>query len=133
MFHLAAVVSAEAEADFDKGLRVNLEGTRAVLEACRALGSAPRFIYSSSLAVYGGDLPPAVSDDTPLRPQTSYGAHKAIGELLVGDYTRKGFIDGRALGCPRSSCGPAGPTAPPRPGCHRSSASRSRAPKWSVR
>jgi nucleoside-diphosphate-sugar epimerase len=97
IFHFAAVVSAEAEADMDKGIRVNLDGTRAVLEACRALGTAPRFIYSSSLAVYGGDLPPAVGDDTPLRPQTSYGAHKAIGELLVGDYTRKGFIDGRAL------------------------------------
>jgi D-erythronate 2-dehydrogenase len=97
VFHLAAVVSAEAEADTDAGYRVNLDGTRAVLEACRALGTRPRLIFASSLAVYGGDMPPAIADDTPLTPQTSYGAQKAIGELLVSDYSRKGFIDGRAL------------------------------------
>jgi D-erythronate 2-dehydrogenase len=100
VFHFAAVVSAEAEADTDKGLRVNLDGTRAVLEACRALGTAPRLVFASSLAVYGGALPPAVGDDTPLRPQTSYGAAKAIGELLVNDWSRKGYIDGRALRFP---------------------------------
>ena len=96
VFHLAAVVSGQAEADTDIGLRVNLDGTRAVLEACRALGTRPRLIFASSLAVYGGDMPPAVSDDTPLTPQTSYGVQKAIGELLVNDYSRKGFIDGRS-------------------------------------
>jgi len=96
VFHLAAVVSGQAEADTDIGLRVNLEGTRAVLEACRGLGTRPRVVFASSLAVYGGDMPPAVSDDTPLTPQTSYGAQKAIGELLVNDYSRKGFIDGRS-------------------------------------
>jgi nucleoside-diphosphate-sugar epimerase len=97
VFHLAAVVSAEAEADTDIGYRVNLDGTRAILESCRALGTCPRFIFTSSLAVYGGDMPPAITDDTPLNPQTSYGAQKAIGELLVNDHSRKGFIDGRAL------------------------------------
>ena len=100
VFHLAAVVSGQAEADTDIGYRVNLDGTRAVLEACRALGTAPRLVFASSLAVYGGDMPPAIADDTPLTPQTSYGAQKAIGELLVNDYSRKGYIDGRALRLP---------------------------------
>jgi D-erythronate 2-dehydrogenase len=100
VYHLAAVVSGEAEADTDLGYRVNLDGTRAVLEASRALGTCPRLIFASSLAVYGGRLPPDVGDDTPLRPQTSYGAQKAIGELLVNDYSRKGFVDGRALRLP---------------------------------
>jgi nucleoside-diphosphate-sugar epimerase len=100
VFHLAGVVSGQAEADTDIGYRVNLDGTRAVLEACRALGTVPRLVFASSLAVYGGDLPEAVTDDTPLTPQTSYGAQKAMGELLVNDYSRKGFIDGRALRLP---------------------------------
>src|SRR5438094_3198189 len=100
VFHLAAIVSGQAEADTDLGYRVNLDGTHAVLDACRALGSAPRLVFASSLAVYGGKLPPAVGDDTALTPQTSYGAQKAIGELLVNDYSRKGFVDGRALRLP---------------------------------
>src|SRR5438309_6203737 len=100
VFHLAAIVSGEAEANPDLGYRVNLDGTRAVLDACRALGTAPRVIFASSLAVYGGALPPSVGDDTALTPQTSYGSQKAIGELLVNDYSRKGFIDGRALRLP---------------------------------
>ena len=100
VFHLAAVVSGEAEADTDLGYRVNLNGTRAVLDACRALGTCPRVIFASSLAVYGGVLPPAVGDDTPLTPGTSYGTQKAIGELLVNDYSRKGFVDGCALRLP---------------------------------
>ena len=100
VFHLAAVVSGEAEADTDLGYRVNLDGTRAVLDACRALGSSPRLVFASSLAVYGGELPPAVGDDTPLTPQTSYGTQKAIGELLVNDYSRKGFVDGCVLRLP---------------------------------
>src|SRR5215468_3758823 len=85
VFHFAAVVSAGAEADFDLGYRVNLDGTRNVLEACRAQGTNPRVVFTSSLAAYGGDLPPAVTDDTPLTPQTSYGAQKSIGEFLVRD------------------------------------------------
>jgi nucleoside-diphosphate-sugar epimerase len=96
----AAVVSAGAEADFDLGMRVNLDGTRNVLEACRRLPSPPRVVFASSLAVYGGDLPKLIDDATPSYPQTSYGAQKACGELLVSDYSRKGFIDGRALRFP---------------------------------
>jgi nucleoside-diphosphate-sugar epimerase len=100
IFHLAAIVSGQAEADTDLGYRVNLDGTRAVLDACRALGTRPKLIFASSLAVYGGTLPPAVGDDTGLTPQSSYGTQKAIGELLVNDYSRKGFVDGRALRLP---------------------------------
>ena len=100
VFHLAAVVSGQAEADTDLGYRVNLDGTRAVLDACRALGTCPRVVFASSLAIYGGELPQAVGDDTPLTPHTSYGTQKAIGELLVNDYSRKGFVDGRAVRLP---------------------------------
>ncbi len=100
VFHLAAVVSGQAEADTDLGYRVNLDGTRAVLDACRALGSSPRLVFASSLAVYGGALPPVVGDDTALQPQSSYGTQKAIGELLVNDYSRKGYVDGRVLRLP---------------------------------
>jgi nucleoside-diphosphate-sugar epimerase len=98
--HLAAVVSGTAEADFDLGMRVNLDGTRHLLEACRALGTAPRVLFSSSIAVFGGALPPVVSDATTPTPQGSYGIQKLIGEHLVQDYTRKGFIDGRAVRVP---------------------------------
>jgi nucleoside-diphosphate-sugar epimerase len=100
VFHLAAVVSANAEEDFDLGMAVNLDGTRHLLEACRALAKPPRFVFASSCAVYGGEMPALLSDQTILTPQTSYGAQKAAGELLVSDYTRKGFIDGRALRLP---------------------------------
>jgi nucleoside-diphosphate-sugar epimerase len=100
VFHFGAVVSAGAEADFDLGMRVNLEGTRNVLEACRRLPAPPRVVFASSLAVYGGTLPAAIDDATPLYPQTSYGMQKACGELLVADFSRKGFIDGRALRFP---------------------------------
>lgn len=100
VFHLAAIVSANAEEDFDLGYRVNLDGTRHILEACRALKEPPRLVFASSVAVYGGDLPKVLDDRTILTPQTSYGAQKAIGELLVHDYSRKGFVDGRALRLP---------------------------------
>ena len=100
VFHLAAMVSGGAEADFDGGMRANLDGTRAVLEACRALRGPPRVIFASSIAAYGGALPATVDDDTPLAPQTSYGVAKAIGELLINDYSRKGFLDGRSLRLP---------------------------------
>jgi D-erythronate 2-dehydrogenase len=113
VFHLAAIVSGQAEADTDLGYRVNLDGTRAVLDACRALGSVPRLVFASSLAVYGGELPPEIGDDTALTPQTSYGTQKAIGELLVNDYSRKGFLDGRALRLP-TRCRAAGPPKPRR-------------------
>jgi nucleoside-diphosphate-sugar epimerase len=100
VFHFAAVVSAGAEADFDLGYRVNLNGTRNVLEACRALGTSPRVVFTSSLAAFGGELPPAVTDGTALTPQTSYGAQKSIGEFLVRDYTRKGFLRGTSVRLP---------------------------------
>ncbi len=100
VFHLAAIVSANAEADFDLGMAVNLDGTRHVLEACRSQGSSPRLVFASSVAVYGGDMPEVGYDDMILNPQTSYGSQKAAGELLVNDYSRKGFVDGRALRLP---------------------------------
>jgi nucleoside-diphosphate-sugar epimerase len=100
VFHLAAVVSAGAEADFDLGYQVNLDGTRNVLEACRKLKRPARLVFTSSIAAYGGELPDCVVDATPLVPQTSYGTQKAIGELLINDYSRKGYLDGRALRLP---------------------------------
>jgi nucleoside-diphosphate-sugar epimerase len=100
VFHLAAVVSAHAEAEFDIGYRVNLDGTRNLLEACRKLKAPPRLVFASSLAVYGGKLPPVVDDSTTPTPQTSYGTQKVIGEYLVNDYARKGFLDGRSLRLP---------------------------------
>jgi len=96
VYHLAAVLSGQSEAEFDTGMRVNVEGTRGLLEACRARGTAPRFVFSSTVAVFGGDLPPVVPETLALRPQTSYGVGKAIAELLVGEYSRRGFIDGVA-------------------------------------
>jgi nucleoside-diphosphate-sugar epimerase len=100
--HLAAVVSGEAEADFDKGYRVNLDGTRALLEAVRQAGAGwrPRFVFASSLAVFGAPLPDVIPDDWPLTPLSSYGAQKAMGELLVADYSRRGFIDGIGIRLP---------------------------------
>jgi len=109
IFHLAAVVSGQAEAEFDTGMRVNLDATRALLERCRKLSKPPKFVFTSSLAVFGGKLPDPVPDDAPLTPQTSYGAQKAIGELLVYDMTRKGFIDGRSLRLPTVTVRPGKP------------------------
>ncbi len=100
VFHLAAVVSGEAEADFDKGMEVNLTGTLNVLEACRRLPHSPRLVFTSSVAAFGGELPSPVRDDTATTPQSSYGTQKVIGELLINDYSRKGFIDGRGLRLP---------------------------------
>jgi D-erythronate 2-dehydrogenase len=100
VFHLAAVVSSHAEKDFDLGWKVNLDITRSLLEACRHAHSGIRFVFASGLAVYGGKLPAIVSDSTVATPQSSYGTQKAIGELLVNDYSRKGFVDGRVLRLP---------------------------------
>ena len=100
IFHLAGVVSAGAERDFDLGYRVNLDGTRVVLEAARKLPKPAKVVFASSLACYGGDLPETIPDDFRLTPQTSYGIQKAMGEMLVADYTRKGYIDGRSLRLP---------------------------------
>ncbi len=111
IFHLAAIVSGMAEADFDLGMRINVDATRELLEACRRGGRCPRVVFTSSVAVYGGDLPETISDTTALNPQTSYGVQKVIGELLIADYTRKGFVDGRALRLPTISVRPGRPNA----------------------
>jgi len=101
VFHLAAVVSSQAEEDFALGMRVNFEGTRALLNACRASGEGrTRIVFASSVAVFGGDLPEVVTDDTAPVPQSSYGVQKVMGELLVQDYSRRGFVDGRTVRLP---------------------------------
>jgi len=101
IFHLAAAVSGECEADFDLGLRANLRATEALLASCRALGTNPVVVFSSSLAVFGASadhpLPAVVDDHTLPNPQSSYGVQKVIGEQLLADYTRKGFLRGRAV------------------------------------
>lgn len=94
VFHLAAVLSGESEAAFDLGMRINVDGTRSLLEACRALGTPPRFVFSSTVAVFGTDLPDVVPEDHVLQPQSSYGTAKAMTELLVSEYSRRGFVDG---------------------------------------
>jgi nucleoside-diphosphate-sugar epimerase len=109
VFHLAAVVSGQAEAEFDVGMRVNLDATRALLERCRKLASPPKVVFTSSLAVFGGPVPDPVPDDAPLMPQASYGAQKAIGEYLVFDMSRKGMIDGRSLRLPTITVRPGKP------------------------
>ncbi|MEV6899652.1 D-erythronate dehydrogenase [Amycolatopsis sp. NPDC051372] len=115
IFHLAGVVSGAAEADFDLGMRTNLDGTRALLEYARGLAAAPVLVFSSSLAVFGSD--PALGpvgdvDDTTLpRPQSSYGIQKFIGEQLVADYSRKGFVRGRSVRLMTVSVRPGKPNA----------------------
>jgi D-erythronate 2-dehydrogenase len=100
VFHLAAVVSGQAEAEFDLGMRVNLDGTRLLLERCRHCARPPRIVFSSSVAAFGGTLPEVLDDTTTPLPQTSYGTQKVIGEYLLSDYSRKGFVDGRSLRLP---------------------------------
>ncbi len=109
IFHLAAIVSGQAEADFDLGMRINLDASRLLLERCRAVGHRPRVVFTSSVAVYGGALPDPVRDDTALNPQSSYGVQKAMGELLLADFSRKGFVDGRVLQLPTISVRPGRP------------------------
>jgi nucleoside-diphosphate-sugar epimerase len=102
IFHLAGVVSGEAELDFEKGMRVNLDGSRTLFEAVRAAGDGyrPRLVFTSSIAVFGAPFPPAISDEFHLTPLTSYGAQKAATELLLADYTRRGFLDGIGIRLP---------------------------------
>jgi D-erythronate 2-dehydrogenase len=115
IFHLAAAVSAECEADFDLGLRANVQATESLLASCRALGTNPVVVYSSSVAVFGGSeehpLPAVVDDQTLPNPQTSYGTQKFIGEQLLTDYTRKGFLRGRAIRLMTVSVRPGRPNA----------------------
>jgi len=112
IFHLASVVSAGGELDFDMAIRVNLDGGLNVLEAARAIGSAPRVVFASSLAAFGGsDLPRETDDMTRHTPQTTYGMTKAFGELAINDYTRKGYIDGRTVRLPTIVIRPGVPNA----------------------
>jgi nucleoside-diphosphate-sugar epimerase len=125
IFHLAAVVSGEAEADLEKGYRVNFGGTRNLLDAVRLLGAttgwAPRVVFASSMAVFGGDMPDVIGDDFFLTPQTSYGAQKAMCEHLLADYSRRGFIRGIGIRLPTTQ---GSPIRRPRASFQASSASR---------
>ncbi len=100
VFHLAAIVSGEAELDFEKGYRINLDGTRNLYESIRKAQYAPRVVFTSSIAVFGAPFPEAIPDEYHLTPLTSYGTQKAIGELLLADYTRKGIFDGVGIRLP---------------------------------
>ncbi len=115
IFHLAAVVSGAAEADFDLGMRVNLQGMRNVLDQARRIFDAaarpPRLVFASSVAAFGGDLPEVLDDSTTPAPQTSYGSQKVIGEYLVSDFSRKGYVDGRSLRLPTIVVRPGKPNA----------------------
>jgi nucleoside-diphosphate-sugar epimerase len=117
IFHLAAIVSGEAELDFDKGYAINLDGVRYLVDAIRAenlkSGGAykPRLVFTSSIAVFGAPFPESIPDDFHLTPLTSYGAQKAIGELLLADYTRKGFLDGIGIRLPTICVRPGKPNA----------------------
>jgi len=107
--HLAAVVSGEAEADFDKGYRVNLDGTRTLLETIRAAAYRPRVVLASSIAVFGAPLPTPIPEDFATLPLTSYGTQKAIDELLLADYSRRGFVDGVGIRLPTICIRPGAP------------------------
>jgi nucleoside-diphosphate-sugar epimerase len=102
IFHLAAIVSGEAELDFDKGYRINLDGTRMLLDAIRLIGNGykPRVVFTSSIAVFGAPFPEAIGDEFFHTPLLSYGTQKAIGELLLSDYSRRGFLDGIGIRLP---------------------------------
>jgi nucleoside-diphosphate-sugar epimerase len=100
IFHLAGIVSGEAETDFDLGYRVNLDGTRALFDAVRAAAYLPRVVFTSSIAVFGAPFPDVIPDDFHLTPLTSYGTQKMIGEALLADYTRKGIFDGIGIRLP---------------------------------
>ena len=111
IFHLAAIVSGEAEADFDKGYRINLDGTRLLFDAIRLAGDGykPRVVFTSSIAVFGAPFPEAIGDEFFTTPLTSYGVQKAIGELLLMDYTRRGFFDGIGIRLPTINVRPGKP------------------------
>ena len=102
IFHLAAIVSGEAEAEFDKGYRINLDGTRFLIDAIRAIGGGykPRLVFTSSIAVFGAPFPEKIGDEFFHTPLTSYGTQKSICEMLIADYTRKGFLDGIGIRLP---------------------------------
>ena len=109
VFHLAAVVSSQAEADYELGMRVNFDGTRALLDACRKQGNTPRFVMPASVAVMGGDMPDVIQDDTAPTPTNSYGTEKAMCELLINDCSRRKFVDGRVVRLPTITVRPGKP------------------------
>jgi nucleoside-diphosphate-sugar epimerase len=109
IFHLAAIVSGEAEQEFDKGYRINLHGTMNLLESVRKAGNKPRLVFTSSIAVFGAPFPEKIGDEFFQTPLTSYGTQKAIGELLISDYTRKGMLDGISIRLPTICVRPGAP------------------------
>ncbi len=111
IFHLAGVVSGEAEADFDKGMAVNIDGTRALFDAIRWADGTPRVVFTSSIAVFGVPFPDPIPDDFHLTPLTSYGTQKMVAEALLADYSRRGFFDGIGVRLPTISVRPGSPNA----------------------
>jgi nucleoside-diphosphate-sugar epimerase len=111
VYHMAAVLSGQSEAEFDLGMEVNIGGTRNLLEACRELERPPRFVFTSTVGVFGGRLPDIVPEDMAVRPETSYGTAKAIAELLVNEYARRGFIDGIVCRLPTVAVRPGAPNS----------------------
>jgi len=109
IFHLAAIVSGQAEQDFDLGMRINVDATRHLFELARAAGNGPKVVITSSVAVFGGALPQVVPDEQVWMPQSSYGTQKALNDLLLADYSRRGFIDGRSLRMPTIAVRPGKP------------------------
>ena len=111
VFHLAAILSGQSEAEFETGMRVNVDATRALLDAFRRLDTRPRFVFASSVAVFGGPLPEVVPDTMALWPQSSYGSEKAICELLVSDYSRRLYVDGISCRLPTVAIRPGKPNS----------------------
>ncbi len=111
IFHVAAIVSGQAETDFSLGMDVNFNATRLILERCKVLESCPIFVFASTCGVFGGDLPDTVTDLTATIPQSSYGTAKAMSELLINDYSRRGWVDGRSLRLPTIVIRPGKPNA----------------------
>src|SRR5687767_5145101 len=111
IFHLAAIVSGEAEKNFELGMKINFHASLQMLELCRKLAFHPRFVFASSCAVFGGDVSKVVTDDTVPKPRSSYGTQKAMVELLINDYSRRNFIDGRTVRLPTIAIRPGKPNA----------------------
>jgi nucleoside-diphosphate-sugar epimerase len=111
VYHLAAVLSGQSETEFDVGMRVNVDGTRRLLEACRVAARPPRVVFSSTIAALGGTLPPIVPETQVVEPESSYGAAKAICELLVSEYSRRGFVDGVSCRVPTVAIRPGTPNS----------------------
>lgn len=111
IFHLAAIVSGEAEKNLDKGMQVNFHASLQLLEMCRSLAIRPRIVFASSCAVFGGDVSSSIRDETAPKPRSSYGTQKAMVELLMNDYSRRGFVDARSLRLPTIAVRPGKPNA----------------------